>query len=208
MSTTTATKITVSAYADGDAKTKGKIRADLNKIIMDALGSGDFATAQATKITLDQCLASSKARAPKITVDPKITLANRVATLRAAADMIESGKIIPTGLDLGDDFKIGEVNFTAGVADADAATKIAGAKITRSVERNSIQGALDRAIEGLDSGTFLTCTEVANKGRDGEYRPSPGAVAARVDWDTLETTLEGVTPVSATTTTPRGFVVD
>lgn len=190
------------AYATADTGTKARIRAALDRDAKAALRAGDFPTAQALMGALDSCTTAKVADKPVI--DFSQVLADRIATLRLAADMLEDGSARPDGI--ASDVTIGD---KVGVADADTARKIAGAKITRSTERRSIQAAVDRAFAGVKSGTFLTVRQIAAAGSLDDYTPSDGAVAARLfptDDDGVPTTctLTGVVPVPATATTGRG----
>lgn len=189
---------TVAKYRAGSRSVKMTIRSLVQNAMNDAVMRGDIIAANQHRVTLAACTTTTEKTAPNY----GDILARRVATLRYAADLIESGAVIPDGMP--DDVACGVVSgdtFVAVVADANA---MASAKITRSA-RHDIDGVFDRAFDGMPSGSFLTVAEIAARGAIDDYRPSNGAVAARLfPRSGNACTLVGYTPVAATATTPVG----
>lgn len=180
----------VAAYAAADKTGRTAIRRALTAggarrvDAMDAVGAKTYQTA----------IARLTAPATPATVDHEVTLADRIATLRLAADLMESGIVAPSGLD--------PVAYPAarGVANVATAFDLAGAKITRNGPTQSVQTVIDAAFDGVESGTFLRVSEICNR---ADY-PHSGAVAARLFPAKGDCTLTGVTPVAATADTPKG----
>jgi hypothetical protein len=184
-------------YAAATGPAKAAVKREAEAEMKSALLAGDFDRAK----SLAEIVAGlAPAKPEKAPVDYRQLVADRVATLRAAAEALESGLVRPAGVP----DEVDLADLPEGKSDDETATKLAKSRIVRGY--NSIQAAVDRAFDGAESGTFLTCTEIANRGATEDYRPSPGAVAARTDWDTLETTLEGVTPVNGDNGRGRGYV--
>lgn len=176
---------TVAAYAVADRKGKAAIRTKLDREMRAALGAGDFATAQAHHATIS---ALAPARAEKEGPDYAQALADRIATLRLAADFLESGARQPAGFPEG--WEHPEELPKPGLV-ADAATVLASAKLTRATDRSDISAAIVAAVSDTDE--WLTMTQVANK----QGLPSSGAVAARLfptdkDGNRVPTTVPGV----------------
>lgn len=197
----------VEAYANGDQKIKARIRADLTKASLAAVATLDMQAMVDAQSTL-AALAPAN-RPARVQIDPRTVVAQRVADLRRAADLIEAGHVVPTDLNwtpadqpLTDEWAV--------EADDETARKIAGTKITRTDLRRSIDAVFDRAFDGLDSGTFLTVSQIAKRGAIEGYAPSDGAVAARLwptdkDGNSREVTLdERYVPTAANGKTARG----
>lgn len=194
MSKTIITYAPVEAYLAATVADKARLRAKAEAGIKAAVDTLDMAAATVAKAALDAYLASG-ATTKAAPVDYAALVAQRVADLRHAADLIESGLVRPSGVP-------DEADLTRTVegpiqADTEAATKLASAKVARSATRNDIQAAIIEAFEGLDSGDFLTCQEIANK----QGLPSSGAVAARHEgWD-----VEGILAVPASGDRAKGY---
>lgn len=128
--------------------------------------------------TMD-ALRTDKPESEKVTVPSHVTVAQRVAALRLAANLLESGEVLPEGItELDGDPS--SVEFTEADAESIDATgrKLAASKITRSTERNSIRDAIERAFDGQPVGTVMKISEVATAGAVEGYKPSPGAIRA------------------------------
>ena len=193
--TSTITYAPVEAYQAATVADKARLRAKAEAGIKAAIDTLDMEAAALAKKALDAYLASgaTKASAP---IDYAALVAQRVADLRHAADLIESGLVRPVGVP--EEADLSRTVEGPIQADTEAATKLASAKLARSTERHDIAGAIVEAFEGLDKGTFLTCQEIANK----QGLPSSGAVAARHEgWDKA-----GVTAVPATADRAKGYV--
>lgn len=168
----TTTYAPVEAYLAATVADKARLRAKAEAGIKAAIDNLDLEAAAAAKAALDAYLASgaTKAAAP---TDYAALVAQRVANLRHAADLIESGLVRPTGVPE-------EADLTRTVegpiqADTEAATKLAEASVARSSVRSDIQAAIVEAFADLPSGSFLTSQQIANK----QGLPSSGAVSAR-----------------------------
>jgi len=211
--------VAVTAYATATGSDKVKVRNRADEAAKAALRAGNLLDAQAWQNAADGMVATSAKKA--VEIDWTARLVDRAASLVYAAELMFAQATLPTGVP--DDAKIDWDGFgdkvKARVAAAwsattddeartvtDAGQSIASEKVGRSVVRNDIQSVIDRAFDGLDKGTFLTVAEIATKGGTADYRPSDGAIAARVAWTKgLTTTLTGVVPVDAVGTVARGF---
>ena len=190
------------AYQSADKSDKAKIRKSLDDIMRTNLSAGEFMIAQAAH----EALAGLVSKSPeKVEIDYSQVLADRIATLRYAADCLESGSLVPTGWD---DVTIDRSTLPRGTVDVEAADKIATAKITKSGDRHSIDDVVARAIEGKSAGTFMKVSEVRLAGAIDGYSPSDGAIAARLFPKSGDCTLTGVIPAEATADRPvRGLIV-
>ncbi len=166
----------IAAYNQADKAEKAKIRATLSAQMRSAIMAGDLQLAQAIMTAQNECKGNNNE--PKAEVDFADVLAARIATLRAAADALESGKLVPAGFPDGFVF-----DGRTGSADEETASKIATTKVTRtrSGERHSIEEVIERAFEGLESGATLKVSEIARRGAIEGYNPSQGAIAARIN---------------------------
>lgn len=187
-------------YRNGDPKVKGRIRADIQKALMVAVGNLDAVRAKALA---DHLATLTSTSAPKVEVAVEVILAARVAALRTAADMIESGLVTPDGIDTFDPAQvafIGAARHAVDAVDIEAARKIAGSKITRHGKVNDVGQVILDALAAVPAGTVLTMAQVAST-VDGL---SDGAVAARVFPSNGKVTVEGIVAVERTATTARG----
>lgn len=185
-------KWSVEAYRSGDAKVKGKIRSDLEKAFKAAVASAktieDMVRAQAIQTHLES-LKSTKS--DKVTATPEEIVAARIANLRLAADLLESGTVRPDGIE-----SVSVTDLAHEVAgrfvsgDLATATKIASAKITKSGPQHNVAEVIEHAFEGKSSGTFLTVAQIAAA---SDY-PHQGAVAARLFPAKGDCTVDGVVP--------------
>lgn len=166
---------TLVTYRSLDAGDKARARAYAKSAVSDAMRSGDFDAAKAI-FDLAESL-STEAAPAKEAVDPKVTVSNRAATLRLAAELILSGEVTPDGIDAAE---VDLSDLPDGEADEEVARKIAGAKIARSGVRRSIGDHIEAVFGDLESGTALKVSEVANVRTDvyGDAKPSSGAIAA------------------------------
>ena len=182
---------TPDAYRAASVAEKARLRADATTRLNDAVDALDMDAARAARDAI-KSWTDAVASAP-VVVDYAAILSVRVATLRAAADAIESGRVVPDGIPAGTSVAVGPF-----MPDADAADRIAGAKVTRSRVRNNIADAIEQAFEDADAGTFMSCASIANK----MGLPSAGAVAARHDgWES-----DTVDAVDATADRAKGYV--
>lgn len=187
---------TVESYRMADSSGKAKIRTALKSAMMSAVEEMDGERANDYRVTLAACTANSKPE--KAAVDYAAEVAQQIVDLRAAAAYLESGVYLPKGITAdmlaASPTDLAEVDFDE-IEVSDTAVVLATAKITRSADRNSIQAAIERAFEGLPAGTFLTGAEMSNRGALGEYKPSSGAILARLfPRSGNDCTLVGFTP--------------
>ena len=193
-------KITVEnateTYRNGDAKIKAAVRKFAQSALMSAVASGDLATAQSW-VAVQSGLVTEKATPAPL--PPAEVIARRAATLRYAADMLLSGQSTPDGLELPESFAYDLIIEAYDALDwsdvRDDATKLAGAKITRSVELHDISAYMVRAFEGMPVDTFLTVAQIITRGAesDNDYRPSPGAITQRLKGGSKGCTVPGIT---------------
>lgn len=196
----------VTSYQSADQGTKAKVRSAIEKMIKDALRAKEFSAAGDLQDVLDAIVAAkiTKESAP---VDYAQVIADKIATLRLAADMLEQSMIVPEGIE-SDAVTDLESKIDAGLADRDQATKIASAKITKSTDRVDLAAHVAEVIAGYESGTFLKISEVAKQSTEAAPSglPSQGALAARL-FAAGGCTLDGVEPVEASATAPKGLRV-
>lgn len=206
----TAATYTVDSYRAADAATKATMRAVATRASRDGLRTRNYGAAGAFSDMSDAFVAAST---PVVAAIPAyITIGDRIAALRYAADMLSVGTVVPDGIDA-DSVDYGMVNIhAAGYGDdmpddiRSAARDIATTKITRRTDRRDIADVVTRAFDGLDSGAFLTVAEIRTRGTipGDDYTPGDGAIAARLFPRGRGCTLTDVTPVDATGTTARG----
>lgn len=175
MTKNTATVVAIPTLADyqsADKDGKAAIRKAVRATMLDAVKNGDLPTAQAAQAALD---GYSPAKPERAEVDYQQVLATRISVLRQAAFALEQGHVVPDGFPEGFTFDketVADETATDIVAEG---AKVALTKVTRSGNRSDIEAAIEAAFDGMPSGTFLTCSEIANK----QGLPSQGAVAAR-----------------------------
>lgn len=192
-------------YRALDKKGKASVRKALRDVMTEALRKADFETAQRYQKASDLLVADNNNTASEPT-DYAQVVANRIATLRAAADLLANGTVVPDGFPTGDDApSINYDSLPVPTVDDDTVSAIATAKITRAVDRKSIQEVIDVAFAELEEGEFLTVQQICH----ASGHMQPGAVAARLfpvnkDGDPRPTTLTGVVAVEATPDHPKG----
>lgn len=183
---------TVEAYRAADKSEKAKIRTRLSATVDSAIEALDLHTAADARATLAACVTAPKSESESVPVT--LVVARRIATLRAAADAIESGHLVPEGLDADEiDYESlpDEVQkfwfLPSGAALGqwtdevrESASKMATAKITRSGDRHDIGEVIVRAFESQPVGTVLTVAQIRAAGSVEGYVPSPGAVANKI----------------------------
>jgi hypothetical protein len=184
-------------YQAADGATKRSMRAAAEKAMRHALATDEFVLAKEINQALSTW-APAKASAPE--VDWQTLVAVRVATLRALADGIESGDIVPAGVPEGFTYEGDEIGQEPdqGTLDRLNSIRVGNSK----AEGGDWQARFDQAFEGLEVGAFLRVQEIANK--VGLPKGS-GAVAARLfPGEGKVCTLKGYEPVDATADQPRG----
>jgi hypothetical protein len=197
VSTTSAQNVTFASVADyvaADTKGKAAIRKAADKVLRDAIRSGDMATATAAQSALDT-YRTPTTKAPA-EVNWQQLVADRIATLNAAIVALAEGNFegAPEG------FKSDAT--TTGTVDESALPTLT--KVRKSARRD-----LGSLIEQVVVGPFQTVAQIRARivaATDGEYVPSDGAIAMRLFPSKGQCTLVGVVPVEATATAPRGAI--
>jgi len=191
----------VATYGAATVGEKTKIRNAVQSAIQSAVRALDLPAAQMWTAVADAVAAV--ATKPTVSVDFNRVIADRVMALRYAAWALESGAVLPDGIDRDDiDFstvlemtgEYDDIHESDTVSDnvADAGRRIAGTKITRATERGSIESHIVNAFADLPVGTRLTVAQV----RTRSGAASDGAIAARV-WPVKK--IDGKsTPVAST----------
>lgn len=194
--------MTATEYAALDKSGKARARKSVDDRMRSAIRRGDLSFAQECSEWLDNMKSATKRTAEP--VDYRQLVADRIATLRHAADLLESRLVrpdtMPEAVDLSD--------LPEGAIDTESARTIARTKISRRTTREVIQGVVDDAFADLPNGAFLTFAQVGVMGGHPRGSGASGAIAARVDWDDMTTTLDGVIPSERTATQPRGLIKD
>lgn len=191
------TEAIITAYGAGDAKVKASIRTAVTAYRDAAIDALDITLAKMAKGLLAD-LVTARPSASK--VNYAAVIGARIATLRRAADMIESGAIMPDGITAE---MINEGAWSFDTIDADHADKIesaaramAGSKITKTTDRRDVGEWITRAFDGVAEGTFYTVAQIVTRGipsDDDGYRPTTGAVTARLKGGKEGCTVPGVT---------------
>lgn len=187
---TTDTESAVEAYGNATTGQKTKIRNAVTQAMKDAIGAMDLPTAQLWVAVTNAIEAQAAKKATPVT-DWNATLADRIIALRYAAHRLTMGDVTPA--DFGGEVDLAKVNelvdayLAQGDMDAvsnevaEAGTKIATAKITRSVVRGSVDAHLETAFAELPVGSKLTVAQI----RTRSGAASDGAIAARL-WPTAD----------------------
>jgi hypothetical protein len=185
---TTDPELAVEAYGNASTGVKTKIRNAVTSAMKDAIGAMDLPTAQLWVAVTNAIEAQAAKKATPVT-DWNQTLADRIIALRYAAHRLTMGDVTPEGF--GGEVDLAKVNelvdayLAQGDLDAvsnevgEAGTKIARAKITRSVVRGSVEAHLETAFAELPVGSKLTVAQI----RTRSGAASDGAIAARL-WPT------------------------
>lgn len=185
MTTMTTTKITaatvvtdgakiIADYVAGDAKIKGAIRANVTKIVMDAIDTLDLSTMAAAKIVLD----GLKITKPVAVVDPKIA-AQAIVDLQATVAAMIADATPETIMAMHDD----DAPLTGNVV-----TKIAKVSTGTRAPGRSLQIAFDD-MDLAGTGTILTVAQIMK----ATGLVSSGAISSRLfPADGGVTTLDGV----------------
>lgn len=182
---------TQAAYVAADRAGKAAIRSDVAAIVQAAIRPGGYGlpVAMAAQAALD-AYAPAASAAPAF--DWSDAIAVRVATLRLAADLLESGHVRPTDAPT-DGIALGVGLITP---DAIAAEGIAADAIRRASKRD-LSAMLTDAVAAMPDG-FVTIAQlrsaVADIAGDG-YRPSGGAVQAALE------SVSGITGATFSPTT-------
>lgn len=165
---------------------------------------------------------------PKVTVDPRIAYGERIAALELAKELLEEdapeeveGYEVPsvevayrelveyrnwTKQDAdsrGEAPELGSIATAAnklieGKAVGKARTRSGGVRPAFTGVRRNVAVHIENAFEGIESGKFLTVSEIVNTRSEeyGDDAPSSGAVSARLfpGGDAEKCTVAGITP--------------
>lgn len=193
----------VAEYTSANRSRKAAIRSQLTDAIATQIRNGDLIAAQTAVAARDACATERKSAEP---TDYAFKLAQRIATLREAADMLANGTVVPDGFPT--DWERPESLPTDVDADSTAANVIASAKIVRSAVRRDL-GALIVSVVPQPC-EYMSVRDVANaiaRKTGGEYgTDADGAIAARLFPNNGKCTLgHGIVPVPMTSDRPRGL---
>ncbi len=154
----------VDAYRAATKSEKSNMRSAANRDMLaaiDSIGSGADPVAAMATVTAIRSMMAAWTESNTRSTDPidwSAIASVRIATLRAAADMIESGAVRPNGIPA----EI-ELSFdSAASADIDRARRIASDPV-RTHEKSDMRSAVASVVESnMVSGEFYTVADVAN----------------------------------------------
>ena len=194
-------KTVIEAYIGANQSEKARIRTILTNVRDGYVRKMKGIQANNVQSTLDALFTPKPTKAA---IDPFVLIAARVVNLREAANLLESGLCIPNGLNVDDrDFSELWAIVDQTAPDRTIAASYAEARMTRRSDKHDIQGVVDRAFEGLESGTFLTIAQIATRGALPDYKPGSGAIGAAL-FKSSGTPITGVHAEPMTATRPRG----
>ena len=174
------------AVKSGDRSAYGKIRTNMRNTATQAVRDARNATGQKRLEAMERAFTAQAALDAMVTrtvieaktVDyPQLT-ANYIASLRNAADRLESGEAT---LSYPDDVTVDVTDLPDGEVDSDIVTKLVNHRIGRktySGPRGNVDNHIVEAIRTFDR--FAKVSEIANFKSDeyGDRNVSPGAVGA------------------------------
>jgi len=184
----------VADYRAADRKGQAAIRKTWNETMALAIDNGNLDAARFARTVLTSLVAAPKPSSEP--TDYRALVAAKIANLRLAADLLESGSVRPDGVPDDADLTDTEEHPLPTVeADTEIATKIASAKISKSADRRDVGAYIARAFESVPVGTYLSASAIRSAGavEGDDYRPSTGAITARLFADG-GCTVEGVEP--------------
>lgn len=138
---------------------------------------------------------SAAKSAPKSTpVDPKVAIANRIATLRLAADLLETGFVAPDGLDPVD---VSDWRDLATGVDVVTVRNLTDRSVTRAPKSHDVAAGITSAMANVPVGEFRSVAWVANTWRDEHNGPDAagGRISARV-YAPNGCTVPGIAPAT------------
>ncbi len=203
MSETVATVTIPSAadYASADRAGKAAIRTSVTKVMEAAIDALDMDVAKAARDALRSYTSSAPEKAE---IDYIGLVAQKVANLRMAANLLETGTVRPSDVPADTDLSAvrSRVNgdltaatpITGTSADTDVASAMASAKIARSTKQHDWDAIIIAYFADAPVGTWASCNTIA---KSVDASASVGAVAAAST--RFETPRDGVvfTPKSA-----------
>jgi len=161
-------------YGDADRSGKARIRASVADLRDAAIESGDLIRAM-VYVNLSKTLKSDSSK--KSEIDPNVWVVARVATLRLAADLLESGAYGPTAgtvtaqpLD-----ENGQIVLSAQII-ADATIMASQAIVTK---RGDVPDFIAFAMNNLEADVWHKVSAIGRIDQNG-YSPSSGAISASI----------------------------
>lgn len=198
----------IAAYTVANQSEKAKIRTNLTNVKNGFVSAMSGIEARNVQATLDGLFV---AKATTEAIDPIVLIAARVVNLREAANRLESGLSVPKGIPttIWDDRDMSDLWEMVDKTDFDpiVADSIASATVAKRSDKHDIQSVVDRAFEGLESGTRLTIAQIARRGALPDYKPGSGAIAAAL-FKSSGTPIKGVTKSDMTADLARGATKD
>ena len=170
-----------SGLSQGD---KARARNTVKNAMENAMRNDDFDAAK-SYLAISNSLVSVKAE--KTPIDQNAVIANRILSLRYAADLIESGATIPDGIDA-DSVDFGTVAEMVTNAETETTSTVvaeSGTKIGRNAARRDVAAHIESAMADLAPGSEILVSAIHNHRSDayGDDAPSSGAIFARfVSW--------------------------
>ena len=144
-----------SAWSGLSAKERNAVRRLVRDGMRNALRNADIATGQAL-LSVEKQMSESSAKSATPTIDPKVAIAQRVANLRMAADLLLNGQIAPDGVDT--PVELTESDIPDG--NREAAERYAKVPITRKRKENDIPTLIRAAFASHATGTFMKVSEI------------------------------------------------
>ncbi len=153
----------VDAYRAATKSEKSNMRSAANRDMLaaiDSIGSGADPVAAMATVTAIRSMMAAWTESNTRSTDPidwSAIASVRIATLRAAADMIESGAVRPNGIPA----EI-ELSFdSAASADIDRARRIASDPV-RTHEKSDMRSAVASVVDMMVENSFYSVADVAN----------------------------------------------
>jgi hypothetical protein len=199
---------TLADYQNADKDGKAAIRKAVQALRDEAIDNLDLDTAKAAKAALESYV---PAKAAKVETDWNRVLFRRVRVLEEAATMLRHGNLpdgFPEDFVYVDEASI-EFSDEERAEIVSDAVKVATAKLTRSGKRNDVGARLTEVLSGIESGTFLKVSEVANMCRQPGDTSWNGRISAHLfPKDEAPRQTDRYTAVPRTATTPDGLTVN
>jgi hypothetical protein len=178
----------VANYADADRKGKAAIRAFIDKARetaedarSDAIDADDLETAKTYTLTVKAAKAAYDACVTKTDLDRTPVnwgerVANRAATLRRAAELVETGQF-----GLPDDVTVETDNLPEGVIDDELARKVAGRSLGSSGTKGPKHDTKAHIVQSVtEAGEWQSVAQIAKFRSDayGDDKAGNGAITA------------------------------
>jgi hypothetical protein len=174
-------QISPEQYVAADRSGRAQMRAAWVDALNAAVRSADMLTAQtiiAERDAAEGAVRSSSGGSSE-PIDLSAVLAQRIADLRLAADMLAAGQFLPVGVtpeQINAD-TLAE-HLSTITPDNDTAQSIAQTRVSRAGQRGDVAAYVAARLAALGDGTHRVA-RIRAEAIDG-YRPSSGAVSARL----------------------------